>query len=1022
MRTSKIQQIYIRSFILRLCLFAFPFAGLFPLPLFAQETRYFTDPLLEFTKAQEYFQHGDYSLADPIFRDLHVQLRETDRTNRQFNTEELDFYTIVCGLKLNQAEAAEKAERFIELGRSEALVQKMGFHLGDYDFRHQDMRNAILNYEKVDFGQLSNAEIASMKFQQGYAYFNLQQYEKAKPLLNSVRQLPDDPHVLDAQYYYGVIAFRDNNYSDALDAFGKVEKHPEYGHVVPYYISSIYYMQGKKKQALEYAESTIGKGSAVYDPELKQLMGHAYFESRQYEKAIPYLEQTVKSAVNPGRESLYELSYAYYSTGKHAKSTEGFRKLSGSEDSLSQSAMYLLGDAYLKLGDRAQARNAFAFCASNSSNPGQREISRFQYAKLSYELGHQDIALNELRIFIEEYPGSAYNKEARELMVSLLANTNNYREAMTMLGSVKDPSESTKNVYGKVAFGRAMELINDQDLDGADALLDRSLKSSTIPSISGASHFWKGEIAYRQGRVDDAIRSYNAYLASPSAEGDASVSHAQYNLGYCYLRKENYKAASGLFEPIAKGAALRSTELVQDAFMRTADCYFMSRDFTKARSYYSYALTYSWPSADYATYQNALIAGVANGNEKLNILKTFEQKYPASDLVTTVNMEIANTYMGDEKFRDALPYLARVIKSDGNQDGLKPKALLKQGIAWFNLDNNKESLNSYKKLIADYPHSSEANEALENAKAIYVEEGKTSEYVEFLRSANQTVTKDQEDSLAFASVESRYASDPGTALESINSYLRKYPDGQFHQDAENMRAGIYATRKDWKNAAASYARLADQGSGKYLEKSSQQAAHVYYFELQDYPDAERYFALSKSVTGNREQRLDAMRGLLRSQYQQQKWKEAEGNAQELLRERSISTDDKALAGMVVAHSLGAQGRYAEAQSAYREVVAVNKAVLGAEARYRIAETYFQLQDWTNAEKAAFETISKSGSYDYWITKAYILLGDLFIRQKDYFNAKATLQSVVDNCKITELKNEAQEKLDQVKMLEKSGKQ
>jgi len=73
----------------------------------------------------------------------------------------------------------------------------------------------------------------------------------------------------------------------------------------------------------------------------------------------------------------------------------------------------------------------------------------------------------------------------------------------------------------------------------------------------------------------------------------------------------------------------------------------------------------------------------------------------------------------------------------------------------------------------------------------------------------------------------------------------------------------------------------------------------------------------------------------------------------------------------------------------------------------------------NAEKAAFETINKSGSYDYWITKAYILLGDVFYKQKDYFNAKATLQSVIENSKITELKTEAQAKLDKVLAEEKS---
>jgi tetratricopeptide (TPR) repeat protein len=95
---------------------------------------------------------------------------------------------------------------------------------------------------------------------------------------------------------------------------------------------------------------------------------------------------------------------------------------------------------------------------------------------------------------------------------------------------------------------------------------------------------------------------------------------------------------------------------------------------------------------------------------------------------------------------------------------------------------------------------------------------------------------------------------------------------------------------------------------------------------------------------------------------------------------------------------------------FKTVVQLNKAALAAEARYEIAASWFALNKLSDAEKAAFEVINKSGSYDYWITKAYILLGDIYFRQKDYFNAKATFQSVVDNTLDPTLKSEAQAKL------------
>ena len=100
-------------------------------------------------------------------------------------------------------------------------------------------------------------------------------------------------------------------------------------------------------------------------------------------------------------------------------------------------------------------------------------------------------------------------------------------------------------------------------------------------------------------------------------------------------------------------------------------------------------------------------------------------------------------------------------------------------------------------------------------------------------------------------------------------------------------------------------------------------------------------------------------------------------------------------------------------NAFKQVVAVNKAALAAEARYEIAHSYLMLERLADAEKAAFDVINKSGSYDWWVTKAYILLGDVYFKQKDYFNAKATFQSIVDNTLNAELKTEAQAKLKQV---------
>jgi tetratricopeptide (TPR) repeat protein len=212
---------------------------------------------------------------------------------------------------------------------------------------------------------------------------------------------------------------------------------------------------------------------------------------------------------------------------------------------------------------------------------------------------------------------------------------------------------------------------------------------------------------------------------------------------------------------------------------------------------------------------------------------------------------------------------------------------------------------------------------------------------------------------------------------------------------------------------AGYEPVAENAPNKYAERAILASARIFFFELKDYKKAETYFAQLSKEASTQENKLEAMRGLLRSQYQLQKWTEAVANAKELAVAKGSSSDDKALANMAIAKAFEVDGQYDQAIANFKSVVQLNRAALAAEARYEIANCWFSLNKMSDAEKAAFEAINKSGSYDYWVTKAYLLLGDVYFKQKDYFNAKATFQSIVDNTIDPTLKSEAQSKLTRV---------
>lgn len=976
---------------------------------FAQQTRTFSDPQLAFNEAREYFQREQYSLAYPILKDLQLRQREADRSDKAINYQDVKYYTTVCALKQNEQGAVGKAKEYIDIEDNAPRVQMMSFHLAEYYFRQQNYPEATALYETVNIGNLSNREIADMKFHLGYTYFTSGQADRAKPMFDAIRQAKDDPNYADANYYYGFISFYDKKYREALDAFSIVEDHETYGQVVPYYMANIYYSLGQKDKALEYAESKIKRGNLYYDLQMRQIVGHGYFEKKEYAKALPYLEYYVGKADSVSRADIYELSYTYYQAGNWNKAIEGFKQIGGKEDSLAQNAMYLLGDAYLKTGQKANARNAFLLCASNSSNAKQQEVSQYNYARLSFELGYQDVALTELQKFLATWPRSEYNNEARELLVGMLANTNNYKDALVLVEGVKNPSPNAKKIYPKILYGRATELINDGMLVSANDLLTKAETQPDNASVLPYVHFWKGEIAYRLNRLDDAIRYYFEYLKSGAVNGEVNPVNAKYNLGYCFLKRENYKQAQTFFEQVVSNPKINASPIEQDAYVRTADCYYMNRDYARALAMYDKVLGYSWASGDYATFQKAMVTGVSSSKSKIDLLSSISRKYPGSSLNADANMEIAITYVADEKFREAIPHLKNVVNDPGSS--LKPKAHLKMGIAYYNLNNDGEALKQYTTILQQFPNSPEAEAALENARIIYIDQGKTSEYVNFARTMGKEITVNQEDELAYQEAEVQFNNGNfPAAAKKFEDYLVRFPEGKYALEALYYKSEIYFNQKDWAKAAPGYELLGDRAPNKFGEKALVIAARLNFFDLKNYEKAEKYFTRLKSFASTQENKLEAMRGLLRSQYQLLKWKDAVTNAKELLNEKGTGTDDKVLANMAIAKSYQTSNDCGQAITYYRTVASLSKSAYGAEARYAIAECFFGQNRMEDAEKAAFEVVNKSGSYELWSTKAYILLGDVYFRQKDFFNAKATYQSVVDNAKNEDLRVEAERKL------------
>jgi len=109
-------------------------------------------------------------------------------------------------------------------------------------------------------------------------------------------------------------------------------------------------------------------------------------------------------------------------------------------------------------------------------------------------------------------------------------------------------------------------------------------------------------------------------------------------------------------------------------------------------------------------------------------------------------------------------------------------------------------------------------------------------------------------------------------------------------------------------------------------------------------------------------------------------------------------EDKFKTGLFAGQAYLQKGDTTNAVKEFNYTLTNTKTVAAAEAKYNIAEIEFEQGKFKASQKTCFELIKDLPNYDYWVTKTFILLADNYEALKDVFQARATLQSVIDNYK------------------------
>jgi tetratricopeptide (TPR) repeat protein len=1007
-----------RSFLILLVFVSISFS------LHAQKTSVYSDINAHYKEGLRLFAEGVYIAAkkefETVLTDPHLSVEPEYKTLLLYS----EYYSAISSLRMKMEDADLMVTEFIKRHRPDPIAEKANLEVANFHFDQKNYNDALVYYKLMDTRGLPADMLSEIRFKEGYSYFYKKDFKNAEVSFKQVKDLKGE-YYFPTNYYLGMSQYFLAKYDDAIASFQVASKSIKYADLIPYYITQIYFSQGQYDKLLAYTKPILD-GTKKVDKEdlIRRMVGHTYFHKKDYSNTLKFLEEFEKGKQSLEEADYYALGYSNYVTKKYDKAIPYFTAISTQQSELGQNSNYYLADCYLRSGNTLSARTAFYNVSKLPYQATIREEALFNYGKLSAELGFDRESVTTLNSFT---PQSKYYDEGQNIIGDVLARTRDYDYALKIIESIKTPGQKLKSAYQQLAYKRSLQLINDDRLSEAKTYLNKAINPSFDNKVATAALYWQGDIAHRQKDYALSAEWTTKFLAAAGTGRDlmepAQLTLAYYMQGYNLLKQSSYQAAGDQFKSVIdrlnkKSPTPSESQIIADAYLRSADCSFKRNKYDEAIALYGQVIKNKFTGNDYAQYQTAIIQGLKqNPKEKLRMLNELVKNQPGSKYADEAYYEMAITYTDQDQADLANVSLNRIIK-DYPQSNIYNRTLIQLGLTSYNLGNKNGALNYYKEVFRHNPTKEESQDALAAIQEIYVDDlGQSDEYVKFVESIpGYNLSNYAKDSLNY-SVAIRYYEDGQyeRAVTALTDYIQKFPKGISIIPALFRRGESNVLLKKYNEAMVDYEALIAKGRNEYYDKALYKAASIAYNSQENFDKSFKYYSELTKSNVDENTLFEAQLGAMRSAYRKGLTNEVITYGEKVVKSSQATNEQKSTAGFYLGKIYYDQKNYPRAKEYLQPVVTLSENIQTAEARYLLANMLYIQKTLTEAEKATRDAIHLNSDHPYWVAKCLILLSDIFVDKNDLFNARAALEAVLENYKDDpEISKTAQEKLDIVK--------
>ncbi len=983
-----------------------------PLFTIAQHTAVDTDVDVHYRTGLELMEKSNYAAARQSFE------RYAALSEDSFKKASAEYYAAFNALSLYHGDGEMKINTFIRKYPDHPKALQAYYELGRFYYKDKKYRKAITYFSKVSVKDLNKEQQKEVDFKLGYSYFTKKDFEPAKERFDKLK-VGKSEYAAASAYYAGYIAFQDNDYEQALVDFRRAENTTAYRPIVPYMIANVYFRQGNYDELIRYAEPLVKRDNDIKDKaDIQLLLGEAYFKKGDYAQAGIYYKSYVEGqGTRPSTDVLYRMGYAHYLGGQTKEAIANFKKVASKSDTLGVYAAYYLGVVYLKEDNKNYALTAFDDVSKNTFDEGLKEEGAYQYAKLVYAVGRDYEAIGAFHKFLEEYPNSSHTREINDLLSQAYLKSNDYDKAIQHIESMPSKSRKVEAAYQKATYLKGSELFNKTEYTEALSYFDKSLRYPQEDNYVVLASYWSAEIHSIKKEYGPAQDLYLKVLGNPAAAEGNYRSKARYGLGYAHFNEKAYDKALIHFKAYVDNTENKDDKsYYDDALIRLADCYYVAKRYKEAILFYNKSLEFSKIDNDYAYLQIGVVKGIQGDMKgaRANLAKV-EKNYAKSRYLDDALFQKAQLNFEKGNYKTAAQEFSVLIEKKPKSKFV-PTAYLRRGAAYYNLQQYDRTIKDYATVLERFPTDPRAKEALIPLQEALTAQGRGGEFDTYLANFKKSNPDDKGlENLEFESAKTVYfAQNYKKAIAEFEKFLNSYPESAKAFEARYYMGESNYRLERYKEALPHYREVLQANTALFVNRATYRIAEIN-FKQGNFREAVNYYGQMSALATNKKEEYNAWSGLMLSYHELEVYDSVSYYAMEILDKAAVNASAQNRANLYLGKAAFSKGDFDTAKDEFINTLNTAKDVYGAEAQYLLAKIFYENEAYQQSIDALIELNNSFHVYEEWLGQGFLLIVDNYIAMEEYYQAKGTLNSIVEDFPLEHIREEARQKL---KVLEK----